>query len=176
MKRKLAWVLIVVVLVVAVVIVLRPGKPGPRGHIEMTHLGFSNSPAGSEAIFAVHFPPRMGGISWTLVELDRWEEGRWNPWNPAGFKRPGLQFDSPPSPASLANGRRVDLVGHYKLPSTNETWRLRIHIDEGPLRPPRFIQLWRNLVERQNQGPNKYNRWDYSYWITNEVHPAASAR
>jgi hypothetical protein len=179
MKRKLVWVLVAAVLVAAVVIMMSPGKPAPRGHIEMTHLGFTNSPTGPEAIFAVHFPPRISSSSWKYVEVDRWEEGGWKPWNP-GTSRPGMQHLVPQSRTSLPNGRQVDLFAHYRLSNTNDSWRVRTHIDEGPLRPFRssfFIELWRKLGNRLRGGQSKILiEPEYSYWVTNEVHPGASAR
>jgi hypothetical protein len=175
MKRKLVWVLVAAVLV-TVIIMVWPDKSGPRPQVELSFLGFSNSPARSEAAFAVYLPPRFGGCGWRQMEVDVLEEGR---WTHVTSQAPGMQQYRGGYPGAKApNGRPFDWITVLPIANTNNSWRFRLAVDELPRRAPFVIELWRDLVKRGRrvQGFSPARSYDYSYWITNEVHPAGSGK
>jgi hypothetical protein len=175
MKRKLPWILVAAVLLSAVVIMLWPTKPKVRQPAELSFLHFTNVAGSNVAVFAVHFQKHYGGSSWQQTELDHWESGRWNPWNPTTTGRAGLPFQGGgPMGAVTASGKRIDLIAGFFLPNTNDSWRLRTHVEEVP--PMSFVERL-TFFGRKIRPANNYTadpRQTFDYWITNVVGPAGS--
>ena len=177
MKQRLPWILVITVLLCAVVVLLWPTKPGVRQRIELSFLCFSNAATGPEALFAVHNPKYYGGGTWFQTEVDRWEGGRWKPWKPESWPLPGTRFQGGSLLGTVAaNGKRIDLIACYPLPDTNDSWRIRTHMDELP--PLSFLErlpfLWRNGRQANIYATNRANF--LVYWMTNEIGPATSGK
>jgi hypothetical protein len=74
------------------------------------------------------------------------------------------------------NGKRIDLIASYSLPNTNDSLRIRTHVEELP--PLSFVERL-PFLGRNRRPPNSYttNRANFLvYWMTNEVGPATSGK
>src|SRR5262245_45040074 len=122
MKRRLAWLLVIVVLLGAVVVMLWPGKRVEIPKAELSFLCYSNGPISPEAIFTVHFPTNYPGSHWKVVEVDRWENGKWKQWNTEGWRPQAVRLMGFSFQQTVgADGRRIDALAGCAIPNTNES-------------------------------------------------------
>jgi len=107
----------------------------PPSTVQLAFLGYTNTGAGSEAVFSVRFPPNFGDCGWRPPEVSRKEGAVWKSWSPTNPTPPTMRFFTSPiqlkrSAGALETPFEGKTCAAVSVETTNAVSRIVIQVED----------------------------------------------